>query len=80
MFRRTLLSRGHQLLKEPLPNTEHSTLARGKQVHSMTMSRMNQRYALAASGLGAALFSVFFCGEFHEATISSNGAIRRNNA
>jgi hypothetical protein len=75
MLRRSFVSHGHQLIKEPMSNTEHSSLARGKMVHGRTMSKLTERVVLAATGLIGAGYVLFVAPTFPYARISPDGKI-----
>jgi hypothetical protein len=75
MLRRTVLSRGHQMFKEPLTMQEHSSLARSKATHAHTISRLNQRTVMAATGVVAAGYSMFWLAPFPSQSISPDGKI-----
>lgn len=78
MLRRSLTTRGHQLMHEPLSNQEHGSLARGKMTHGLTMQRLTTRAILAGTGAAAAFYSMFVCAPFRSKTISSSGKITQH--
>jgi hypothetical protein len=77
MFRRSVNKLSAQLIHEPLPNTEHSTLARGKMATGELFKILNVVYAGAAAGAvlaGAAVYSSTFG---TRDVVSPTGEIRR---
>jgi hypothetical protein len=75
MFRQSTRRLGHQLFKEPLPNVEHGSLARGRMTHGRTMEHLRERLAFCGAGLAAAAYAVLWCNDFASATVSPAGVI-----
>jgi hypothetical protein len=59
MFRRGTLRLGHQLIREPLPNTEHDTLARARMTTGNVTATIKQEMTLAGAGVVLFLYSLW---------------------
>lgn len=51
MLRRSFRRLGHQLIKEPMPNVEHDTLARGAATNANVRSDIQRELKIMAVGL-----------------------------
>jgi hypothetical protein len=75
MMRQTARRLGHQLIKEPLPNVEHHTIARGQKTFGNVMSDINKEAAIAAVGALGTVFVLF--SNAAPDVVKSNGAIEK---
>jgi hypothetical protein len=75
MFRRSFARRGHQLIKEPLPNSEHNTFARGHTTFQNMSQEMAMHAAGAAIGLTLAAYALVSSSKTVHDTVSSTGVV-----
>lgn len=75
MFRKSCRRLGHQLIKEPLPNSEHNTSARGASTFGVIMKDIQVRAGVTAVGVAGAGFVLWSHGSSKVLTVSPTGAM-----
>ena len=76
MFRQSIRRFGHQLIKEPLPNQEHNTSARGVAAFNKTWTLLQSEATFAGVGLIAAAATVIVNSQISKSeTIDASGQI-----
>jgi hypothetical protein len=75
MFRRSASRLGHQLIKEPMPNVEHDTTARGRATLANVKSTLEREVGVLGCGSLLAVFSLWSAYSTPVATISASGKV-----
>ena len=75
MFRQSFRRLGHQLIREPMPNVEHDTAARGRATFGSVMDTIKFEAMVAGAGVALASYCVFSAYTTPVTIIRSNGKI-----
>mmetsp|Transcript_39922 Transcript_39922/g.123363 ORF Transcript_39922/g.123363 Transcript_39922/m.123363 type:complete len:81 (+) Transcript_39922:30-272(+) len=75
MFRRSISRLGHQLIKEPMPNVEHDTTARGRATLANVKSTLEREMTVMGCGAVVALYSFWSAYSTSVPTVKASGAI-----
>ena len=75
MLRRTCRRLGHQLIKEPMPNVEHDTTARGRATFANVKKTLEREMAILGAGSVLAAYTIYSAYATPLTTIKADGSI-----